>query len=164
MGRQRRKFFEEIDMVDSLMDNFFMPKMRIPFCPEMICQTSNERSLRLPMDIPRENIKTTINKKTGVLTVEASNENEKDVSRYGWTGTQNSFSSFKKSIKLPEYVLTDDDLLAKISADFGKNNILKITLPEKVEKTEQMMTSENKSEGVKKSEESDLVQIETVNE
>merc|ERR1711879_1129114 len=116
---QRRKFFEEIDMVDSLMDNFFTPKMRMPFCPEMICQTSNERSLRLPMDIPRENIKTTINKKTGVLTVEASNENEKDVSRYGWTGTQNSFSSFKKSIKLPEYVLTDDDLLAKISADLG---------------------------------------------
>merc|ERR1711941_59458 len=128
-------------MVDSMMDNLFVPKIRMPSCSEMTCQPSNERSLQLPMDIPRENIKTTINKKTGVLTVEAANENEKDISHCGWTGTQKSFSSFSKSIKLPEYVLTDDDLLAKISADLGKNNVLKITLPEEVGKTEQMMTS-----------------------
>merc|ERR1711944_153405 len=117
---QLRNIFEEIDMVDDffLMDNFFLPKMRKPFCSKMICQPSNERLLQVPMDIPRENIKMTINKKTGVLTVEASNENEKDIFHCGWTGTEKTFSKFSKSIKLPDFVMNDDDLLAKIKA-FG---------------------------------------------
>merc|ERR1712062_241507 len=102
------------------------------------------------MDIPRENIKMRINKKAGVLTVEASNENEKEISHCGWTGTEKSFSSFSKSIKLPDFVLSDDDLLAKIKADFRNNNILKITPPEEVVKTEQIMTSEKKKGDVQK--------------
>merc|ERR1712110_17235 len=162
---QRRNVFEDMDMFDSLVDNFFMPRTRMPFCSEMVHQPSNERSLQIPMGIPKENVKTTINKKTGVMKITASDKNETDISHCGWTGTQKSFSSFSKTIKLPEYVVSDDDLLTKITADFGRNNVLKITLPEDTkQKTKETEVSDNKRVDDKKTEDSDLVHIETVDE
>ena len=112
----------------------------------------NQLAINLPADIAKDQIKTTINKKTGILTVSAEDKHEKEFSGNGWTGKTRTFSCFSKSIQLPKHVMENEELIKQVIAN-KQNNQLKITFPEPKEASE------------KQNEDSqDLINIETVRE
>merc|ERR1711893_212639 len=113
---------------------------------------SNQLAVTLPCNISKDKIKTTINRKTGMLTVSTEENSEKEFSRNGWTGKTKSFSNFSKSIRLPKHVMNNEELMQQVTAEI-KANRLKITFPEPKK------TCENDNE-----ESSELVNIETVQE
>merc|ERR1711963_283355 len=81
--RPTQSVFDELD----LMANFFQPCVNhheyVDKCEKL---NANQLALNLPAAISGDQIKTTINKKTGILTVSAENNNENEFSRNGWTG------------------------------------------------------------------------------
>jgi len=135
------------------MEAFFYPCF---YCPKYVEKREesdgNQVAITLPANVAEDQIKTTINKKTGILTVSAENDSEKEFSRNGWTGTTRSFSRFSKSIRLPKHVMENEEMMKQVTAD-RKANQLKITFPEPKRESEE---EHEKSK--------DLIDIETVKE
>merc|ERR1711963_1090792 len=149
--RPTRSVFDELD----LMANFFQPCVyRHEYDDKREKLNANQLALNLPADISGDQIKTTINKKTGILTVSAENNDEKDFSRNGWPGKTRSFSSFSKCVRLPQHILENQELMKQVTADL-KGDQLKITFPEP-KKTDEKPISNDES--------ADFIHIETVKE
>merc|ERR1711963_889983 len=149
--RPTRSVFDELD----LMANFFQPCLyrneNVGKCEKL---NANQLALHLPADISGDQIKTTINKKTGILTVSAENNDEKEFSRNGWTGKTRSFSSFSKCVRLPQHILENEELMKQVTADINGDQ-LKITFPEPKKTDEKPIIND---------ESADLIHIETVRE
>jgi len=149
--RPTQSVFDELD----LMANFFQPCVnRHEYVDKREKLNANQLALNLPADISGDQIKTTINKKTGILTVSAENNDENEFSRNGWTGKTKSFSSFSKSIRLPQHVLENRELMEQVTAAL-KGDQIKITFPEP-KKTDEKTSNDDESAG--------LINIETVKE
>jgi len=136
-----------------MMAEFFQPYLFQPKCADKTYKLDeNQFAITLPCNVSKDQIKTTINKRTGMLTVSAEDKSEKEFSQNGWTGKTQSFSSFSKSVRLPHHVMESEELMKKVTADI-RTNQLKITFPE----PKRPIEKENK-------ESSELINIETVEE
>lgn len=142
--------FRNLDIMDDYFQSFLYHRDYHADKTENL--DSNQLAITLPCNISKDKIKTTINRKTGMLTVSAEDNIEKVFSRNGWTGKTKSFSNFSKSIRLPKHVMKNEELMQQVTAEI-KADQLKITFPEPKK------TSENDNE-----ESSELLNIETVHE